>query len=407
MIPRRPDVDAAFDPASPQRMRAPVGLRRSLLLRDSVIILSLVLAAIVLYGITAFLFGSFTSRRAELGRQFGESGKKLLARGESEQAIHDLRISLAYAPDDTYNQLLLAEALAQADHQDEARSYFLNLLDVQPADGFINLQLARLARRKNEAQPAIEYYRAAAVGNWNTAPLDARFQVQVELSNYLVAQHRLPAARAELLIAAADAPATTDASSELGDSFLRANDRTDAVNQYEKATKLNPQDIAVLLKTGRVLYQSGRYAEAYRVLSQVSSTRSSLKSSAAEPIELQTLMDKARRIQELTVGQDLPARDREQHLRRDLSIAEHRFAACRAKLDKGGELPAAMQSLDAEWQTAEPSARKHNALDSDMDETNLTKLVFDTEELTETLCGPPVGDDALLLVLANASNADR
>lgn len=375
------------------------------MVRDGIIVLLLVLAAIVLYAITAFLFGSFTQRRAELGKQFGESGKQLLARGDSAGAIHDLRISLSYAPDDASSQLLLAEALAQANHWDEARSYFVSLLDLQPADGFINLQLARLARRKNDAQEAIEYYRAAAVGNWPNAPLDARFQAQFELANYLIAQHRLPAARAELLIASADSPVTTDAYLELGDRFVEANDQGDAVNQYERAIKLDPQNMPAVLSTARLFYNAGKYAETYKLLSGAHRTSAAMND--AESIELRTLMDDSRRIQELAVGQNLPARQRKEHLLTDVSIAKQRFTACRAKVSAGTAMPAAMQSLDAEWNGAETILHARAALDDQTNELTTTKLVFDTEELTEKFCGPPVGDDALLLTLADASNSQH
>jgi Tfp pilus assembly protein PilF len=379
--------------------------RRKIILRDSVIILILVLSTLVLYGVTAFLFGSFSQRRTDLGKQFGLSGTQALARDDSAKAIHDLRISLSYSPNDTHNRLLLAEALAQANHPEEARSYFLSLLEVQPADGFINLQLARLERQRNVAQQATEYYRASAVGNWTNAPTDERFQVQLELANYLILQHRLPSARAELLIAAADAPATTDAYTQLGDSMMEASDPGNAVNQYEKAAKLNPLDSAVLVKAGRVEYHMGKYAEAYRLLSDAHRTSSAAQLSDADLSELHSLMENSRRIQELTVDQELPAGQRDDHLLRDLSIAKIRFANCRTKLGNGGALPASMQALDTEWQTTGQSVDEHSALDSNTTEANMTKLVFDTEEVTEKLCGPPVGDDALLLMLANASGS--
>jgi tetratricopeptide (TPR) repeat protein len=207
------------------------------------------------------------------------------------------------------------------------------------------------------------------------------------------------------LIAAADAPATTDAYIELGDSFLEADDPGDAVNQYEKAVKLNPQDGSVLLKAGRIEYQMGKYADAYKLLSAARRTSSAAKLNDAESNELQTLMENSRRIQELTIGQDLPAREREEHLLRDLSIAKLRFAGCRARLDNGSALPVEMQALDAAWPAADQFMHGHATLDNDTDEANMTKLVFDTEETTEKLCGPPVGDDALLLRLASASSA--
>ncbi|HTV09941.1 MAG TPA: tetratricopeptide repeat protein [Candidatus Aquilonibacter sp.] len=377
--------------------------RRKIILRDSAIILILVLSTLVLYAVTAFLFGSFSQKRAELGKEFGESGKQALARGDGVQAIHDLRISLSYSPDDAYNRLLLAEALTQEKHFEEARSYFLSLLDVQPADGFINLQLARLARQKHDPQQAIQYYRAAAVGNWNNAPLDERFQVQLELANYLLAQHYSPAAKAELLIAAADAPATTDAYVELGDSFLEANDPTDAVAQYERAIKLDPKDVSAALKAGRILYQNAQYGAAYQLLSEARRTSDLKKLSSTEATELLTLIENSLRIQELAVGQSLPAREREEHLLTDLTVAKQRFTVCKTKL--GDTLPPAMQSLDAEWQAADPVLHHEASLNDETQDGNMTKLVFDTEDVTAKLCGPPVGDDALLLVLANNASA--
>lgn len=381
--------------------------RRKIILRDSAIILILVLSALVLYAVTAFLFGSFSRRETELGKQFGESGKQALARGDGTRAIHDLRISLSYAPDDAYNRLLLAEALAQANHSEEARSYFLSLLEVQPADGFINLQLARLSRKRKDPQQAIQYYRAAAVGNWINAPIDARFEVQLELADYLIEQHRLPAARAELLIAAEDAPATTDAYTDLGDSFLNAADPANAVNEYQKAIKLDPRDAPALLKAARLEYQMSAYADAYRLLAAAKRVDSGAKLSDVESAEAGILMENARRIQDLTVSQDLPAREREEHLLRDLSIAKLRYTGCLAKLDTGSPEPPDLQTLDADWHAADSFLNKHSALDNGDDEANMTKLVFDTEEETQKLCGPPVGDDALLLLLANRSGGSH
>jgi hypothetical protein len=162
----------------------------------------------------------------------------------------------------------------------------------------------------------------------------------------------------------------------------------------------------VRLKAARVLYQTTRYADAYELLSEAPRA-ASVQLSDADSMEWRTLMENSRRIQELAVDQGLPARQREEHLLQDLSIAKRRFAACRAKLGSGDAVPAAMQSLDAEWHAAEQFTNGRSALDNETDEDNMSKLVFDTEDVTEKLCGPPVGDDALLLMLANASSASH
>ena len=231
--------------------------RRRIILRDSVVLAVLSLSTLALFAITSFLFRSFSARRVELGRQFAVSGQNALSRGTPEQAVRDLRLSLSYAPDETSNQLLLAEALAQAGHPDQARGYFLALLDQQPADGFLNLQLARLARQGKNTQSAIAYYRAAAVGNWNGDSMNERFHAQLELADYLAELGDLHSARAELLVAAADAPEDATVAAMIGQKLQHAHDPTDALKLYRKALKLDPKDIEALNGARRAMDEIG------------------------------------------------------------------------------------------------------------------------------------------------------
>jgi tetratricopeptide (TPR) repeat protein len=231
--------------------------RRKIILRDSVTIGVLVLSTLALFAITSFLFRSFSARRAELGRQFALSGQKALSQGASEQAVRDLRLSLSYAPDDMSNRLLLAEALAQAHHPNQARGYFLGLLDEQPADGFLNLQLARLARQRKDTQAATAYYRAAAVGNWSGDSLSERFHVQLELADYLVKVGDFRSARAELLVAVADAPEDAGVAVMIGQRFEQAGELPEALKFYKRALSFNPKDAEALYGARRVMDEIG------------------------------------------------------------------------------------------------------------------------------------------------------
>lgn len=367
--------------------------------------LVLLFSAVVLYAVTSLLFRSFSARRAELGRQFAAEGQQALAGGDAERAIRDLRVSLDYAPEQTNNRLLLAEALAEAHHPDQARSYFLSLLDTQPADGFLNLQLARLARQKNEAQQALDYYRAAAGGNWNGDSRDERFRVQLELADYLIGLHDLPGARAELLIAAADAPEDAAIASMLADRFQQANDPSDALNQYRTAMKLDPKDAASFYKAGRLAFQLGEFADAARLLTagrRLSAT--SMGEHGAD--ELDALLESSRRIQELTMSSALGAQERAEHILRALPIAKARFESC-AVQSNGSQMAGELQGLEGGWKEADSVRQRPSMLNDPAEQDGLVKLIFDTEQIAATLCGPPTGDDALLLQLATSERGTR
>lgn len=366
----------------------------------------LILSTVALYALTSFLFRSFSARRVALGQEFATSGQHALSSGEAEQAVHDLRISLSYAPDEMGNRLLLAEALAQANHPDQARGYFLGLLDEQPADGFLNLQLARLARKRKDTQAAVSYYRAAGVGNWSGASLDQRFHVQLELAEYLIQLGNLPPARAELLVAAADSPEDAMVQTALGEEFERAGDPTDALSFYQRAIKMNPDAAAAIYKAGRVSYETGDYVTAARLLALARRTDLRAKLGDQDAQEAERLLDSSQRIEELTLSSTLPSHDRIEHLLRAIPIARARFESCSAQFN-GGQPPGKLQSLQAGWDDADRIRVTRSALDDASQQENLTRLIFETEQVTSEVCGAPSGDDALLLQLANSSSEDR
>jgi tetratricopeptide (TPR) repeat protein len=366
----------------------------------------LFLSTLALFAITSFLFHSFTARRVELGRRFALSGQRALSQGAPEKAVRDLRLSLSYAPDETGNRLLLAEALAQAHHPEQARGYFLGLLDEQPADGFLNLQLAKLARQRKDTQAAIAYYRAAAVGNWTGDSISERFHVQLELAEYLIQLGNMPSARAELLIAAADAPEDATVNMTLGDEFERANDPADALSLYQKAIKVNPDASDAIYKGGRVAYQIGDYSTAARLLSLARRTDARTRLGNKDANEVERLLQNSRRIQELTLSADVPSQDRIEHLLRALPIARARFESCSARFDTG-QLPSDLQELQSGWADAEKVRTRRSSLEDAAQQKGLVNLIFETEQATARVCGAPSGDDALLLQLANSPSEIR
>ena len=426
--------------------------KRRLLLRDSITFSILALIAGALFGVTFFLFKSFESHRDDLGQRWAERGQQALTAHQPAVAIVALRAALTYAPDDVDYQMLLAQALADSGHTDEAISYYLNRWDSAPGDGFVNLQLARLARQKNDSQQAVEYYRAAIFGDWGANGADKRRQVRMELSDFLIERRDLAAARAELLIGASNAPDGTRSDLLYADRLQAANDPGDAMKYYEKAIADDPHNSEALEQAGRVAYALGQYRRARSLLDRAlrylkpngRQTAGSSPAPAATRADSMTLLARnADRMQELNLSRELPARERADHLEVASAVARQRLHACvvqaraqsRTQAPSGRAIPQGptiepvgiasqqagpaspaapvppdLQALAARWRVAASHATQRALTSNAAIEDSLTQLIFDTELITAGACGAPGGDDALLLQMASDprnSNAAR
>jgi tetratricopeptide (TPR) repeat protein len=376
--------------------------RRKVVLRDSLAFLVLLAATLALSLITSFLFNSFAERRAEIAKTYAAQGKATMSAGHPEQAIGALRVAIEYAPSERSNHLLLAEALAEAHHTDEATDYFRNLWDAQPADGFVNLQLARLARSRGNTRQAIDYYRAAAAGNWEDDNENLRRQVQVELSDYLTENGQMAAARGELLIMAANAPENPGLDILVGDKLQQADDLNDALSYYKKAIALEPHNATALYKAGSVEYMLGDFTHAHKFLALALREQPAESLNQTNVQQLSTLSNNTERILQLTLSSDLPAQERAAHLLTAASIAKVRFDACSAQLQNNPIAAASLAALKPEWQSATRFLNRKVSLQNANDQNSLAQLVFNSEVQTSRVCGPPTGDDALLLQLAKS-----
>lgn len=180
--------------------------KRRLVLRDSLAFFSLTVISIILFFLTWGIFSSFSEHRVELAERWYQRGRADLAANRPADAVTSLRAALSYAPEQHEYQLLLAEALAQAGDDDEARAYFSTLWETEPGDGALNLQLARLSAKKpKDKDETIRYYRASIYGVWEGDGTERRREVRLELIRYLISLGDLSAARSELSIAAGNA----------------------------------------------------------------------------------------------------------------------------------------------------------------------------------------------------------
>ncbi len=373
------------------------------MMRDGAAFLILTAFTGVLFAVTLFLFRSFSAHRADLAEEAGDAGKAALSEHRPHDAIASLREALSYAPNQRDYQLLLAQALGEDGRIEEANNYFLNLRESQPGDGFINLQLARLARERKQKQQAVDFYRAAIFGDWKGEGDVHRRAVRLELADYLIDQKDMQEAQSELAIAASNARSNPDATLDVtfGDAFLRAGDNANALRLYQKAMTDSPRNPVAYEKAGHIAYRQGDFAHAADWLEQALRESGGNPGSAADPEgDTATLQKNSERLLALAPGSAttrVERVDRELHNR---ALAKQRLDACVKQSSNQKAVPsAALQSLNARWAAAVKTTRI--ALLSDRTtEADLNTLIGDTEILTAQICGSPKGDDGLLLLLA-------
>jgi tetratricopeptide (TPR) repeat protein len=298
---------------------------------------------------------------------------------------------------------LLAQALGDAGHTEEAYNYFLGLWETQPGDGFINLRLARLAAKKNDIQAAINYYRAAIYGTWEGDGVIRRREVRLELSRYLVAHHDLGSARTELLIAGGNAPDDVGIALPLAQLLEQASAPYDALNYYQKVLAREPNNEQALEAVGRLEYEFGNFEEAHRLLERAKHEHDATAASPAvfSP-NMQAMLDSSKQILSIAPSKRLPAKERVTRILRARDLAKKRFDRCNAQVSAVSGLSSPLQTLGARWKSKEATIDRAALLNDPGEQDAVMKLIYDTETQTSQICGAPTGDDALLLMLAKS-----
>ena len=420
--------------------------RRRLIFADSLSLVTLFAITALLAVLTNYLYQSYASHQVELANRWLVRGEQAMRDGKPQAAIDALSSALAFAPSDRNTEIKLAEALASAGRLQEAAVYFNALLESQQGSGLINLQLARLAARQDNVSQAIEDYQRAIYGNWEGDGYVRRRDVRFELSDYLIAHHLLDRARSELLVAAGNAP-EDDISVQLGIArkMEQAQDPSDALHLYRTILHRHPSLREALDGAGRTAFQMGRYLEAKRYLARALQGPGVDQEPKAGLEESRDRLSEATRLLLLYPSSRLSLNERSVRILADRKLAMARLAQCTqdrsqapAKDSAAASAPAPavasnplqslksrftghptaptpnqaaapppvdpLQALTARWKQL-PAKLKLRELeeDSDLAQTQI-QLIYDTELLTQQLCGAPAGDDDLLLKIAQAPN---
>jgi len=376
--------------------------KQKLILRDTVALLSLFAITIALSFVTYFLFHSFSVHREQLAQRWLARGESALHAGQPLVAIDALRSALAYAPDDESLQIDLAEALADAGRIAEAVAYFNTLLETRPGNGLIHLQLARLAARQGDEALAVRHYQAALDGTWEGDGYIRRREVRLELSHYLIDRKQYDRARTQLLIAAGNAPDDPSVEIVVAGLLEQAQDPANALHFYKKAMQHRPVQLTALLGAGRAAYSSNKYLQTKDFLERALNHPDFEKQPANIQEQYRNMLSDADHILLLYPGPTLSLRARAERILRAGKIAQERLTAC---LSSQTGVSPQLQTLAARWQQLPPALRWLQLERDPQLEQTIMQLVYQTEQITSQQCGPPTGNDALLLKMARAPEA--
>jgi tetratricopeptide (TPR) repeat protein len=387
--------------------------KRHLIFKDTLALLSVFAVTCVLALLTWLIFRSYSQHQMDAAKRWKQRGEQALAHNNAPAAVYDLRTSLGFGQDDPGTVVELARALAQMDTPrslQEAAVYLNTLWEKEPGNGNINLQLARVLARQGQVASALDHYHAAIYGVWEGQGAVQGRQARLEMVRYLIQQKRFGDARDELLIAAGN-DATTPRLLEVAGMLAEAHAPADALHIYEQVAARRPAVVQALEGAGQMAFLLARYRTARGYLDRALNA-----SGAAHP-----LMDRAQAEKNLRIANAVgaihpsPALPERQRLRRVIhayEIARKRYMDCsngtagkintpqtgRAQIESND----AMTALGNRWRSARPRLTVAGLADSAQLEQATMQLVYDTEQLTERVCGEPTGEDAALLRIASS-----
>lgn len=346
--------------------------------------------------------------------------------GYPEIAAEDYRTALTYDRENDEYRLRLAQALLSANHFPEAAAHLMSLWEEEPADGEVNLTLARLLAKEKKSDEAVRYYRNAINGVWREDARQHRVNTRFELVEYLLQHQGSRQAEVELIALQADPPGEVDQQLRLAQLLLEIGDPARAQAVYEQVLKIDGRNAQAWLGDGKSSFAMGDYPAADRELAAAVEHDERLPE-ARQQLEL------ARQILRIAPNlHGLSVAERAGRVSGAFEAARKRLTTCAA--ERGYSLEAPVDASTASRgagsaprstqpassvQIAMPSA-PHNLTDlytsllqkkSGATEAALRKYpdamestmdwVFDVERATQPICSDMTVTDRALLILAS------
>jgi predicted Zn-dependent protease len=366
--------------------------------RDTFLLLLFVLL-ILLFGITSFAVRSYHEMERGLAQDWYTRGEEDLHAGRVDTALAEFRKALSYSHDSSRIQLRLAQALV-ASHSvgagTEARTYLLNLLERDPGNGAVKMELARLAARDHDVPDVLRFYHGAIYGEWDDDPVGRRRAARLELIQVLLNSGQKDSARAELIALAADLPADPAWQTKVGTLLVQVAGYDDALKLFRQALAQKPHLALALVGAGECYFQNAQYAEAERYLARALQEDPHLGQAAA-------LRDTAQMVLNLDpFNRRLSSTE---HARRavlafDTALARLQDCAKQQGVDLAAKGNNSLQDLYGQAAELKPKVKEQYLSRNSELLSRTMDVVFEIEQETAHACGVPQGSDIALLLLA-------
>jgi tetratricopeptide (TPR) repeat protein len=231
--------------------------------RSARIVLAVTLVLIIAgFVFTQYLVNLHRQLESDLAVRWFTRGDQAMQAQLPIVAAEDYRNALAYDPDNRQYRLRLAQALLAANRWNEARAHLTSLWEQEPADGEVNLTLARLNARHGDYSKAIRYYGNAINGVWNEDPRGQRIATRFELAHYLMQQRKVAQAQAELMALQADGPPDAAGQLLLANLLLQLNEPARAMEAYSAVLVNDRANSQAWLGKGQASLAIGDYSAA-------------------------------------------------------------------------------------------------------------------------------------------------
>jgi len=376
-----------------------------------IILLVLTLAAITGFAAVSHLVTRFNANQQSRGRKLYTIGIADAAAANYDDAIAAFRAALTCDPTNSQYQLSLARALRDSNVKsrlDEAESYLTALWQRTPQDAAVNLALARVAAHRGSIEDATRYYHNAMYGVWNSEPDVNRNRARIELIQFLLKQNAPAQADSELIALAAALPPDPGEQLQAARLFEQAHDYPGALARYEETIRLAPLNSEAQAGAGETAYRSGDYLAAQRFLHEAVNSNPEDENSR-QFLESTELVLKSNPFQS-------HISDAERNRRIDAAFeqGEQRLTDCAASagVDLKAAAPAVASAtssplpiLQTRWLATKPDLGKLRSPAETALPDAIMDVVFQIEQQTASVCGPPQGADLALLLISKKRQA--